>query len=131
MSPNNRDDLLRTITRLMDDLIREMEASDDNRIISYTILATVAGDKPAGIRFFPDDHPATPFEVVEGEEVLSITALLPPGSITEPSVTLQPLLVEISLGGETSVVDLPCRIDVRSCSFQVKNRVLDITCRKA
>ena len=131
MSPGNQDDLLRNITRLMDDLIGEMGMADDSGIISYAILATVAGDTPAGIRLFPDDHPPARFEVVEGEEELYITAHLPPDSITEPSVTLQPLLVGISRDGEQSIVDLPCRIDVGSCSYQVKNRVLDITCRKA
>jgi hypothetical protein len=37
----------------------------------------------------------------------------------------------MTLGGETSVVDLPCRIDVQACSWQVRNGVLDISCRKA
>jgi hypothetical protein len=60
--------------------------------------------------------------------------LLPPsfphGGNSEPSITFLPLNVGITLDGETSVVDLPCRIDVRSCSFRVKNG-MDITCRKA
>ena len=131
MPPINHEDIHMIITRLMDDLIGEMGMADDSGIISYAILATVAGDTPAGVRLFPEDHPPARFEVVEGEEELYITAPLPPGSITEPSLTLQPLLVRISLDGEPSVVDLPCRIDVGSCSYQVKNRVLDITCRKA
>ena len=130
MLPNNRDDLLRSITRLMDDLIGEMGTADDSGIISSTILATVAGDTPAGIRLFPEDQTPARFEVVEGDGEVYITVLLPHGSIAEPSVTLQPLLVGISLDGKTSVVDLPCPIDMRSCSFQVKNGVLDITCRK-
>jgi hypothetical protein len=37
----------------------------------------------------------------------------------------------MTLGGETSVVDLPCRVDVHDCPWQVRNGVLDISCRKA
>jgi hypothetical protein len=131
MLPNNPDDLLRTVTRLMDDLIREMGASEEDRIISYTVLAAGPGETPTVFRMLPEARETIRWEVVEGEGEVYITVLVPPDAITEPSIILQPLLVRISLDGETSVVNLPCRIDVRSCSFQVKNGVLDIACRKA
>ena len=107
-----------------------MRATDGSAIISSTILTAGAGETPPDIRGFPEDHHAIPFEVMEGDGEVSITALLPPGCDSEPPVTFLPLNVGITLDGETSVVDLPCRIDVRSCSFRVKNG-MDITCRKA
>ena len=39
--------------------------------------------------------------------------------------------VQISSGDEMWIVNLPVRIDGRSCSYQVKNGVLDIICRKS
>lgn len=130
MQPNNRDDLARTISRLVDDLISEMVAQDGSMILSFIILAAGTDDPPVAIRMLQEDHPAIRYEVVEGEGKVYITALLPPGNDPGPSVTFQPLHVEISFEGETTVVNLPSRIDVRVCHCKVKNRVLDITCEK-
>jgi len=129
MQPNNGDELFRIITRLMDDLLGEAGTSFDGQI-GYAILAA-SGGTPIRIRIFPEDHPGISWEVTEGEEEVYITALLPPGRCSEPSVSFQPLEVQISFEGETYVVNLPVRVDVRNCSYQVKNGVIDITCRKS
>lgn len=130
MLPNNRDELFRIITRLLDDLMSEAGPSPESRFTGYAILAGPGGT-PIVIRIFPEDHHGIYWEVTEGAGKVYITALLPAGRCSEPSVSFQPLEVQISFEGETCVVNLPVRIDVRSCSYLVKNGVLDITCGKS
>ncbi len=82
------------------------------------------------IRITPEDPGRIACEVTEGERELYLTMPLPAGC-GEPSVTLQPLLAAIILCGETSLIDLPCRIEAGTSSWQAHNGVLDISCRKA
>jgi hypothetical protein len=93
MLPNNPDDLLRTVRRFMDDLIREMGASEEDRIIGYTVLAAGAGETPTLFRILPEARETIRSEVVVGEGEVYITVPLPPDTITELSITPEPLLV--------------------------------------
>ena len=130
MNPNNSDELIRIITALLSDLMGEAGLSPEGRFTGYAIFAGKGGT-PTVIRLSPEDRHAPSWEVTEGEGKVYITALLPPGTATLPSVTFQPLFIGITAGEETFVVNLPCRVDLDACSWQVKNGVLDIACRKA
>jgi HSP20 family molecular chaperone IbpA len=130
MLPDNRDELFRIIATLMDDLSSGEGPSPERWFRGYAIIASPGGI-PTVIRIFPEDYRENSWELAEGEGKVYITAQLPAGTGSEPSVSFQPFEVRISFQGETWVVTLPVRIDVRSCSCHVKNGVLDITCRKA
>lgn len=130
MLPDNRDELFRIIARLIDDLSSEAGPSHEGVSGGYAIIASPGGI-PTMIRIFPGDYRENSWEVAEGEGRIYITAQLPAGIGSEPSVSFQPSEVRISFGGETRVVNLPARIDVRGCSYRVKNGILDITCKKA
>jgi hypothetical protein len=128
--PDSRDDIYRIITRLIDEFMADGRLPRGGRSQGYAIIAG-AGGIPAMVRIQPGDHPVISPEVVDGEGEVHISAALPPGCDATPSIALQPLVVEIALGKETVAVNLPARIDVQACSWQVRNGVLDISCRKA
>lgn len=129
MEADSHDEIARLIARLMDDLMSDGGFPRGVRFSGYAIIAGPGGI-PAVIRITPADPGRIACEVTEGERELYLTMPLPAGC-GEPSVTLQPLLAAITLGGETSLIDLPCRIDAGTSSWQVHNGVLDISCRKA
>jgi hypothetical protein len=128
--PDNRDDVYRIITRLIEEFMEGSGLPPGSRFRGYAIL-TGPGGIPAMIRIHAGEHRDLIPEVIEGDGEVWVSAALPPVSVTVPSVTFQPLFVEISLGTETVAVNLPCRIDPGDCSWQVRNGVLDISCRKA
>ena len=128
--PDNRDDVYRIITRLIEEFMEDRGLPPGSRFRGYAIL-TGPGGIPAMIRIHAGEHRDLIPEVIEGDGEVWVSAALPPVSVTVPSVTFQPLFVEISLGTETVAVNLPCRIDPGNCSWQVRNGVLDISCRKA
>jgi hypothetical protein len=128
--PDNRDDVYRIITRLIEEFMDDGGLPRGSRFRGYAII-TGPGGIPAMIRIHAGEHRDMIPEVIEGEGEVWVSAALPPVSVTIPSVAFQPLLVEISLGTETAAVNLPCRIDPGDCSWQVRNGVLDISCRKA
>jgi hypothetical protein len=130
MMPDNRDEIFRILARLIDEFTNDGRLPPGSSLEGYAIIA-VPGGIPGLIRMSPAELPELSPEVIEGEGEVHVTAALPPGCDTLPTVTFQPLLVGISLGGETIPVNLPSRIDLAGCSWQVKNRVLDISCRKA
>ncbi|MDD1667032.1 MAG: hypothetical protein LUO96_01055 [Methanomicrobiales archaeon] len=129
MEADSHDEIAWLIARLVDDLMSDGGFPRGVRVNGYAIIAGLGGI-PAVIRITPEDPGRMACEVTEGERELYITVPLQAGC-GEPSVTLQPLLAAITLGGETSVIDLPCRIDAGTSSWQVRNGVLDISCRKA
>ena len=128
--PDNRDDVYRIITRLIEEFMDDGGLPRGSRFRGYAII-TGPGGIPAMIRIHAGEHRDITPEVIEGKKEVWVSAALPPASVTIPSVAFQPLLVEISLGTETVAVNLPCRIDPKDCSWRVRNGVLDISCRKA
>ena len=130
MTQPDGDDLIVILRQILSDLLNEAGGPPEGGFSGYAILAGPDRDVKL-IRIHTVRRPGLSPEVAEGDDAVYITALLPPGAGSLPRVTFRPLLVEISLGGETSAVDLPCRIDPEGSSWQVKHGVLDIVCRKA
>ena len=128
--PDNRDDVYRIIARILDDFMAREGLPPGSRFNGYAFVAGPGGI-PAMIRIHAGEHRDIIPEVIEGEGEVWVSAALPPSSVTIPSVAFQPLSLEVSLGTETLAVSLPCRIDPGDCSWQVRNGVLDISCRKA
>jgi hypothetical protein len=129
MIPDNRDEIYRIISRLIDEFMADGRLPPGGRFQGYAIVAG-PGRIPAVVHIEQGEGPVLSPEVVEGDGEVHVSAALPPGCDTTPSITLQPLLLGITLGDETVTVNLPARIDPRACSWQVRNGVLDISCRK-
>jgi len=129
MTPDN-EDILRIIRQLIDRVMADGGLPPGSRFNGYAIVAGPGG-VPAVIRIQAGEPEGLSPEVMEGDGEVHVTAALPPGCGILPSITFQPSIVVISLGDETTRVDLPSPIDLQACSWQVKNGVLDISCRKA
>jgi hypothetical protein len=129
MTQHDGDELIGFIRKILNQLLGDGVDQAGEGFSGYAILAG-PGNTPTVIRIHPVPRRGLPWEAVEGDDVVYITAPLPPGAGSPPLVTFRPLVVEISLGGETTTVSLPCRIDVESGSWHVKNGILDIVCRK-
>lgn len=130
MIPDETDEISRLILRIIEELAGERGSGPHSLVSGYAFIVSPGG-KPAAVRIRPQEPGGLSPEVMEGEDVVHVTVSLPPGCATLPTVTFQPFVVGISLGGATAVVDLPSRIDLAGCSWQVTNGVLDISCRKA
>jgi hypothetical protein len=128
--PDSRDEIYRIIARLMEEFLAEGSLPPGGRFGGYAIVAGPGGI-PAVVRIQQGELPALSPEVMEAEGEVHISAALPPGCDITPAIALRSLVAEITLGEETVAVNLPARIDVQACSWQVQNGVLDITCRKA
>jgi hypothetical protein len=129
MTSDNEEDILRIIGQIINRVMADGGLPPGSRFNGYAIIAGPGG-MPAMIRIQSGETWGLSPEVVDGDGEIHITAALPPGCDLSPSLTFQPLMVGISLGDETTRVDLPSRVDVQACSWQVRNGVLDISCRK-
>lgn len=130
MTAENHEDILRILGQIIDRVMADGGLPPGSSFNGYAILSGPGGI-PAMIRIHAGETGGLSPEVMEGDGEIHVTAALPPGCDLLPTLTFQPLAVGISLGDETSRVDLPSRIDVRACTWQVRNGVLDISCRKA
>jgi HSP20 family molecular chaperone IbpA len=123
------DELFRQIARMMEDLLKQMSAGDMPSVIGYTLI-TGPGDHPRMIRITGGEE-RLPYELVEGQDRIFITAELPADLTTAPYVEIDPHQLVIHVEHRTTVIELPAVIDRKHTTYQIRHGILDIVCWKA
>jgi hypothetical protein len=126
------DDVFNNLARIVEDIVKTLPESQQARVIGYTIITRhAAGADPEIYRSGSgDDDGEIPYEVVETDEDLFITARLPADPRNAPVAEIEPDQVRICVDDRITTVLLPHPIDRIHSTYRVHRGVMDISLRK-
>ncbi len=134
--PNNPngpyDDVFSNLARIVEDIVKNMPESQNARIVGYTIITRQpSSDDPQVFHFEPQDDDDIPYEVMESEDTIFITATLPGETRNASYADILPDRVQINVDEKTVTVPLDSRIDTIHSHYRVHRGVMDITLKKS
>ncbi len=130
-SSNPYDDVFNNMAKIVDEIVRNMPEAQHARIIGYTIVTRhVSGDPKSFPGGGNDDEGDIPYEVVETEQHIFITATIPPETVNAPYADIQPNTVRICVDNRTTAIMLNQPIDVIHSRYRVHRGVMDISLEK-
>lgn len=126
------DDVFANLAKIVEDIVKNMPENQQARVIGYTIITrhTLGGDPEIIRSGIPDDDGEVPYEVVETDDDLFITAALPADLRNAPFVEIEPDRVRICVDDRTTTVMLPHPVDRIHSTYRVHRGVMDISLRK-
>jgi len=127
---NPYDDLYADLSEIVAEIIRHMPGQDRARIIGYTIISPPSLPPVAFRISGDDDRHRLPYETIESDDVVFITARLPPGTSSPPSVEIMQGEVRIYLEERAATITMKSPVDISRSHYSVRNGVLDITLKK-
>jgi hypothetical protein len=127
------DEVFSNLAKIVEDIVRNMPESQQARVIGYTIITrhTSGGDPEIFRSGMPGDDREVPYEVVETDDDLFITADLPADPKNAPVAEIEPDHVRICIGDQVTTVMLPHPIDRIHSTYRVHRGVMDIMLKKA
>jgi hypothetical protein len=128
---NPPDDLYAAISEVVEEIIRHFSEHGHPRIIGYTVIPPGPSLPPVAFRLTGDnDRHRLPYETIETDEVLFITARLPSDFKNQPRVKITTDVAQVFIDNLEAVIPVKFPVDVTRSHFSVRNRVLDITLTK-
>jgi hypothetical protein len=126
------DEVFNNLAKIVEDIVKTLPESQQARVIGYTIITrhTDSGD-PEIFRSGPqDDDGEIPYEVVETEDDIFITAMLPPDFKNAPVAEIEPDHVRLCVDERITTVMLPHPVDRIHSTYRVHRGVMDISLKK-
>ncbi len=128
---NPPDDLYSALSEVVEEIIRHFSEQGRPRIIGYTILSPGPSLPPVPFSLAGDgDRHRLPYETIDTDEVLYITAHLPPGLRNPPYVRIMENAARVFLDNRVASIRVKFPVDVPGSYFSVRNGVIDIVVRK-
>lgn len=128
---NPYDEVFGNISKIVEEIVRNMPGAENARVIGYTIVTRSASGDPevynGGAEDGGDD---IPYEVQESETEIYITAPIPAEAEHAPYADIQPEAVVITVDDSSTTIPLDKQIDVIHSTYRVHRGVMDITLRK-
>jgi len=132
-NPNSPyDDVFNNLAKIVEDIVKNMPDSQHARIVGYTIITRHPsnGDPEVFRAGEPDDDEEIPYEVVESDDMIYITATMPACQKNAPCVDIQPESVHISIDDRDVSIILSHPIDGIHSYYRIHHGVMDITLKK-
>jgi HSP20 family molecular chaperone IbpA len=126
------DDVFSNLAKIVEDIVRNMPESQNARIVGYTIITRQpSSDDPRVYHFdSPEDDDDIPYEVVESDDKIFITATLPADLKNAPYADIEPDSVRIIVDDKSVTVMLDTPVDRIHSYYRVHRGLLDITLKK-
>lgn len=126
------DDVFGNLAKIVEELVKNLPENQQARVIGYTIITRHAsgGDPEIFSLGQPEDDTEIPYEVVETEEDLFITAALPRDPKNAPVADIEPDRVRICVDEQVTTVMLPHPVDRIHSTYRVHRGVMDISLKK-
>jgi hypothetical protein len=127
------DDVFSNLAKIVEDIVRNMPESQHARIVGYTIITREpSSDDPQVYHFdSPEDGDDIPYEVMESDDQVFITATLPADLKNAPYADIEPDRVSIIADDKSVTITLENPVDRIHSYYRVHRGVLDITLKKA
>ncbi len=127
---NPYDDFLKSLAKLVEDIMKDLPNDEHARFIGCTIIAGGAGGNPP---FFPgvqDNSREIRYEIIESDERIYITTQLPPDIKNAPYADIDRHSVRICIDDLDAKIPMPVPIDVIHSFYIVRHGVMDIVLKK-
>lgn len=126
------DDVFNNLAKIVEDIVKNMPENQHARIIGYTIISRQpASDDPRIYRFNPPgDDDEIPYEVMESDEGIFITATLPADPKNAPYADIEPECVRIVVDNKSVTIMLDHKVDRLHSFYRVHRGLMDITLKK-
>lgn len=131
-NPNSPyDDVFHNLAKIVEDLVKNMPDNQHARIVGYTIITRHPTGDPEVFRSGDTgDDDEIPYEVVESEDMIYITAILPADPKNAPSVDIQASRVDISIDNRGMTINLSHPIDIIHSYYRIHRGMMDFTLKK-
>jgi hypothetical protein len=125
------DDVFGNLAKIVEEIVKNMPDNQQARVIGYTIITRQAYGGDAIFPFGqPEDDAEIPYEIVETDEDLYITATLPADPKNAPIADIEPDRVRICVAEQVTNVSLPPPVDRIHSTYRVHRGVMDISLKK-
>ncbi len=126
------DDVFNNLAKIVEDIVKNMPESQHARIVGYTIITRQAsgGDPEVFRAGAPDDDGEVPYEVVETDNEIFITAVMPADPKNAPIADIEPNCVRIVVDGRITTILLDNPVDRIHSNYRVHRGLMDISLKK-
>jgi hypothetical protein len=126
------DDVFNNLAKIVEDIVKNMPESQHARIVGYTIITRQpTSDDPRVYHFdSPEDDDDIPYEVMESDDQIFITATLPVDTNNAPYADIDVDRVTIVVDDKSVTIMLDNTVDRIHSYYRVHRGVLDITLKK-
>lgn len=126
------DDVFNNLAKIVEDIVKNMPESQHARIVGYTIITRQAGSgDPEVFRAGPpDDDGEVPYEVVETDDDLFITAVMPVELRNAPIADIETNCVRIVVDDKITTIMLENPIDRIHSYYRIHRGLMDISLKK-
>jgi hypothetical protein len=130
-SSNPYDDIFSNISKIVEEIVKNMPEHQHARIVGYTIITRGSDEIPAVFRIGRgDDDNEIPYELVDTNETIYITAQMPPDPKNAPFADIRVNSIRICVDDLETTIVLDHPADVIHSYYRVHRGVMDITLRK-
>jgi HSP20 family molecular chaperone IbpA len=129
---NPYDDIFTNISKIVEEIVKNMPEHQQARVVGYTIITRGPSEPPRVFRIGgeDDDGDEIPYEVAESDDMIYITAEMPPDPQNAPYADLGAHAVRICIGDRETTIVLDHPVDVIHSHYRVHRGVMDITLKK-
>ena len=126
------DEVFNNLAKIVEDIVKNMPESQHARIIGYTIVTRQGstGDPEVFRSGQPDDDGEVPYEVVETDDEIFITAVMPADPRNAPIADIESSSVRIVADDRITTIMLPAPIDRLHSYYRVHRGLMDISLKK-
>ena len=131
-NPNNPyDDVFNNLAKIVEDIVKNMPDNEHARIVGYTIITChpMNGETEIFRAGIPEEG-EIPYEMIETEDQIFITAEMPTTIKNAPVVDIEPERVQITADDRTTTIMLEHKVDRIHSYYRVHRSVMDITLKK-
>ena len=132
-NPNSPyDDVFNNLAKIVEDIVKTMPDSHHARIVGYTIITRHPSNGDPGIfrAGDPGDDEEIPYEVVESDDMIYITATMPANPKNAPTIDIQTDNVYISVDNRDTTIMLNHAVDRIHSYYRIHHGLMDITLKK-
>jgi HSP20 family molecular chaperone IbpA len=132
-NPNSPyDDVFNNLAKIVEDIVKNMPDNHHARIVGYTIITRHPsnGDPEVFRTGDPGDDDEIPYEVVESDDMIYITATMPANPKNAPSIDIQTNNVHVSIDNRDITIVLDKPIDRIHSYYRIHRGLMDITLKK-
>jgi HSP20 family molecular chaperone IbpA len=132
-NPNSPyDDVFNNLAKIVEDIVKNMPDNQHARIVGYTIITRHPSNGDPGVFRAGEtgDDEEIPYEVVESDDMIYITATMPAHQKNAPLVDIQPDNVLIGIDNREVTIMLSQPVDKIHSYYRVHRGVMDVTLKK-
>lgn len=128
---NPYDDIFPALTEILAEIIRNLPDNQRVRVTGFSLISPGPSMPPIVFRLIGDtNNPRLPYETIESEDFIFITAQMPPDLKSSPYVEIMQDALHVFVDERAAVISTQTPVDVIHSHFTVHNRLLDITLKK-